>query len=128
MSFSPDDYIKSGKSPVQKMVNTIVNDLTSGMPNAAKSITSNISTSLLNNGVSFSSAKDAASLAADSVISGAAGEYQALASKITAKGIGSGLNINKTIVGTKDYFSSVNPASKIKSKNAGYETIIVAVI
>lgn len=129
MAFDPESFAKDTlKSPINKLVNSVVSKVTSGLPGNSKAIASSLSEALFNAGASFDSVQAITSLKTDNIVSRGSSDYQALAGKVSAKATSSDIARSRVSSTSKEYFSSINPKTKIEKKNDTLDSVIIAII
>ena len=119
MSFNVGNFIKSSsKSAVVRMVDNIVGSIVSGLPMNTTALASSISQSLIQSGSSYQTADTMASLKTDSIISGAADEFFALAGRQTNRLGGSTVSELRRLSSEtlSSHLLNVQPETKINSK------------
>lgn len=116
MAFNVNDYVKdSAKSPVDRIIDTVVRSSSNGKSNNAKSIAESTAKTFFDIASSYESVSAFSASRTDNIISGAADEFYALAGKNSDRTIKVDLNRLRRISSedTNSYLNTVNPATKI---------------
>ena len=131
MGFSVGNFVKSAsKSAVDRLVDNVVSSVSVGSPINVKSIASNISQSLLASGSSYASMSSITSLKTDSIISGAASEFFALAGKETGRSLGVSVSdLRRLSTDTlTSHLLNINPETKIAANKAKDQYEVLSVL
>lgn len=116
MAFNVNDYVKdSAKSPVDRIIDTVVRSSSNGKSNNAKSIAESTAKTFFDIASSYESVSTFSASRTDNIISGAADEFYALAGKNSDRTIKVDLNRLRRISSedTNSYLNTVNPVTKI---------------
>lgn len=116
MAFNVNDYVKdSAKSPVDRIIDTVVRSSSNGKSNNAKSIAESTAKTFFDIASSYESVSAFSASRTDNIISGAADEFYALAGKNSDRTIKVDLNRLRRISSedTNSYLNTVNPVTKI---------------
>ncbi len=131
MAFNASSFVKdTAKSAVSKLVDKVTGNVTSGLPMNAQLTADSTAKALFNIGASYESVEAFASRKTDSIISGAADEFYAIAGKAVDRTSGSSVaNLRRTSTeSVNSYLQNVNPTTKINSKRKRDEYEVLAVL
>lgn len=131
MAFNVKDFVKdSQKSPVERVIDTVISASTNGKPNGLKGIAESTAKSFFNIAASYESVSAFSSTKTDNIVSGAADEFYALAGKNTARA--SKVDLNKlrrlSSEDTNTFLNNSNPATKIGAVKKGNSIEIISVL
>ena len=124
MAFNVSSFIKdSSKSAITRLIDRSVGSVVNGLPMGTTSIATSVSQSLIQGGSAFSTADTLTSLKTDSVISGAADAFFALAGKEISRVGGSSIaDLRRTSTDSlTSHLLHIQPETKIaanKSKDS----------
>lgn len=116
MSFNVGNFISNAvKSPIQKVVDSVVGQVASGIQSSVSSVASSFSQQLFSIGQSFDSISAISSLKVDSIVSGGASDYSGFAGKCVERLSASGVGGQTSTRGmsAKQYATTVSPQGKI---------------
>lgn len=131
MAFNVGNFVKNtAQSAVDKLVNNVVGQITSGLPMASQLLASSSAQTLFNIGASYESVQALTSQKTDSIISGGAAEFFALAGKDITKA--ASINVSKlrrsALEDINTFLNDINPATKIANKKRKDELEILSVV
>lgn len=130
MSFNVGNFVKStSKTPTQKITDDVISRATNGLPTSVQSIASSSANALLNCGTSLSGVAAITSNMTDSVVSGGADEYFAIAGLVKSRAAGSMSDVRRgSSEGIMNYLQNINPSTKINSRKGSDSLTILSVV
>jgi hypothetical protein len=131
MAFNASNFTKNtSKSAVEKLVDNVLSKVTSGLPMSAQLTTDSTAKTLFNIGASYESVEAFASRKTDSIISGAADEFFAIAGKAVNRASGAPITQlrRSSDESVNSYLENVNPTTKITSKRKRDEYEVLSVV
>jgi hypothetical protein len=130
MAFNVGNFVKdTAKSAVGRLVDKVLGNVTPGLPMNAQLTADSTAKALFNIGASYESVEAFASRRTDSIISGAADEFFAIAGKSVDRAAGASIaDLRRSSTeSVNNYLQNVNPSTKIKSKRSRDEYEVLAV-
>jgi hypothetical protein len=117
MSFNVGNFISNAvKSPIQKVVDSVVGQVASGIQSSVSSVASSFSQQLFSIGQSFDSISAISSLKVDSIVSGGSNDYSGFAGKCVERASASGHGgaaASTRGMTSKEYSTNISPQGKI---------------
>lgn len=126
MAFNVNDYIKSSnKSPVRRVVDTVVSSTTYGSTPGMSGVSQSVSESLLSSGSSYQTISASAASQTDNLDSSASDMFFTLAGKNTSRATKA--SILSSRIPTDNDISKSTPAGKIGAAKNNNEIQIISV-
>ncbi len=131
MAFNVKDFIKDDmKSPIDRILDTIISSVSNGKPNSSKGIAESTAKSFFDVAASYESVSAFSSVKTDSIVSGAADDFYAFAGKNSERASKADLSKLRRLSSedTNSYLNNVNPATKIGAVKKGNTIEIITVV